>query len=61
MVTELALWEDDFITEICQVVAIDYYNGVIEQSTRRKHNFLLESIVNSKATRKIGDATNQGL
>ena len=40
---------------------MDSYNGIIEQSARRKNNLLLESIINSNETRNIGDATNKVL
>ena len=60
-VAELSLWVDEIMAEICQVVAVNYYNGVIEQITRRKHNLLLESVLNAKETRNIVDATSQGL
>ena len=49
------------MTEIIQVVTVSSYNDIIEQSTRRKYNLLLESVLTYKETRKIGDTKNQGL
>ena len=37
------------------------YNGIIEQSTRRKQNLLLEPFLTSKDTRNIGHTIKQGL